>query len=174
MHERWNHCINKAHVQPWDYHTLLPLLDETVLDSKPKDEAATYDDFTYEGHHDVLSSALCAGDTFAVNPDASTNVEDVDFYLVKCVAEKEKVEKGYLDEWGNAIDRGSYVVQGLYYKQLDAYTFKLANKQPIIHVLLHLVRCIKMPMEHIPRRRKVYTTNLEIYEAIYNSMPFSF
>ncbi|MCO5587409.1 hypothetical protein L7F22_041357 [Adiantum nelumboides] len=103
-------CINKAHVQPWDYHTLRPLPNETVSDSESTDEAAAYDDFTYKGHHDVLSSALCAGNTFAVNPDASTNVEDVDFYLVKCIAAKEKVEKGYLNEWGNAIDRGSYEI----------------------------------------------------------------
>ncbi|KAI5071170.1 hypothetical protein GOP47_0013421 [Adiantum capillus-veneris] len=127
-HRRWNRCVNKAHVQPWDYHTLLPLLEKAVSDSELKDEIAAYDDFTYEGHHDVLSSTLCAGDIFDANPNASTNVEDVDFYLVKCVVAKEKVEKGYLDEWGNAIHRGSYVVQGLYYEQLDVYTFKIDHK----------------------------------------------
>ena len=89
--------------------------------------------------YDVLSSALCVGDTFAINPDASTNDKDVDFYLVKCVAAKEKVEKGYINEWSNVIDRGSYVVQGLYYKQLGAYTFKLDHKQAIVHLLSHLV-----------------------------------
>ncbi|MCO5608873.1 hypothetical protein L7F22_063091, partial [Adiantum nelumboides] len=79
-----------------------------MLDFEPTDEAVKYNDFMYKGCHDVLSSALCIGNTFVVNPDALTNVEDVDFYLTKCVAAKEKVEKGYLDEWGNAIDRGSY------------------------------------------------------------------
>ncbi|MCO5607312.1 hypothetical protein L7F22_061505 [Adiantum nelumboides] len=69
MHKRWNSCINKAHVQPWDYHTLLPLPDEAVSDFEPVDEAS-YNDFTYKGHHDVLSSTLWAGNTFAVNPDA--------------------------------------------------------------------------------------------------------
>ncbi|MCO5579297.1 hypothetical protein L7F22_033151 [Adiantum nelumboides] len=94
MHERWNRCVNKAHVQPCNYHTLLPLSDEAVSDSQPIDEAAAYNDFTYKGHRDVLSSTLCAGNTFVVNPDALTDVEDVDFYLVKCVAAKVKVEKG--------------------------------------------------------------------------------
>ena len=172
MNGRWNRCINKAHVEAWDYQILQPLLEQT--DEVSTEEVVGYDDFTYEGHHDVLSSALCSEDTFAVNPDALTNAEDVDFYLVKCVAEKEKVEKGYIDEWSNVIDRGSYVVQGLYYKQLDAYTFKLDHKQPIVHLLSHLVRCIEIPMEHFPRRRQVYTITLESYEAICNSMPFSF
>ena len=158
---------------------MLPLPDEVVADYKPTDEVpneavAGYDDFTYEGHHDVLSRALYVGDTFAVNLDASTNSKDTDFYLVNCVATKEKVKKGYIDEWGNVIDRGSYVVQGLYYKQLDAYTFKLDRTQPIVHLLSNLVRCIKIHIEHIPRRRVLYTITPNSYEAICNSMPFSF
>ncbi|KAI5070566.1 hypothetical protein GOP47_0014909 [Adiantum capillus-veneris] len=117
MHKRCNCCINKVHVQAWDYHILLPLPDEVLVDSEPTDEVSTteevvgYDGFTYEGNHDVLSSDLCVGNTFAINPDASTNAEDVDFYLVKCVAANEKVEKGYINEWSNVIDTGSYVVQ---------------------------------------------------------------
>ena len=122
----------------------------------------------------MLSSALYVGDTFAVNPDASTNSEDADFYLVNCVATKEKVKKGYIDEWGNVIDKGSYVEQGLYYKQLDAYTFKLDRAQPIVPLLSNLVRCIKIPMDHIPRRRGLYTITPDSYEAIFNSMPFNF
>ena len=64
MHRRWNSCINKAHVQAWDYQVLLPLLDEVVVNCEPTDEVPTkevigYDEFTYKGHHDVLSSALC-------------------------------------------------------------------------------------------------------------------
>lgn len=173
-HGRWIRCINKAHVQAWDYHVLLPLDDEVGANSEPTEEVVGYDDFTYEGHHDVLSSALCVGDTFAVNPDAPTNGKNMDFYLVKCVAAKKQVEKGYIDEWTNVIDRGSYVVQGLYYKQLDAYTFKLDHKQSIVHLLSHLVRCIKIPMERIPKRRQLYTITPESYEAICNSMPFNF
>ena len=158
---------------------MLPLPDEVVADFEPIDEVLAeavvgYDDFTYEGHHDVLSSALYVGDTFVVNRDASTNFKDANFYLVNCVAAKEKVKKGYIDEWGNVIKRGSFVVQGLYYKQLDAYTFKLDRTQPIVHLLSNLVRCIKIPMEHIPRRRGLYTITPNSYEAICNSKPFSF
>ncbi|MCO5599182.1 hypothetical protein L7F22_053282 [Adiantum nelumboides] len=36
-------------------------------DSEPTNEAIAYDDFTYKGHHDVLSSTLCVGSTFVVN-----------------------------------------------------------------------------------------------------------
>ena len=147
-------------MEAWEYHILEPLPDEMEADSNPAVEVPT-EEITYEGQHDVLSSALCVGDTFAVNPDASTNAEGVDFYLVKCVVAKEKVDKGYIDEWSNAIDRGSHVVQGLYYKQLDAYTFKLDNKLPIVHILSHLVRCIKIPMEHYPKRRLVCTQSLQ-------------
>ena len=91
---------------------MLALPNEVVanfepIDEVPTDVVARYDDFTYEGHHDVLSSALYVGNTFAINPDASTNFEDADFYLVNCVATKEKVKKGYIDEWGNVIDKGS-------------------------------------------------------------------
>ncbi|MCO5587819.1 hypothetical protein L7F22_041771, partial [Adiantum nelumboides] len=50
--------------------------------SEPTDEAVAFNDLMYKGHHDGLSSALYVGDTFAINPDALTNVEDVDFYLV--------------------------------------------------------------------------------------------
>ena len=179
IHGRWNRCVNKAHVEAWEYHILEPLPDEMEADSNPAVEVLTeevngYDDFTYEGQYDVLSSALCVDNTFAINPDASTNAEGVDFYLVKCVVAKEKVDKGYIDEWSNVIDRGLHVVQGLYCKQLDAYTFKLDNKLPIVHILSHLVRCIKIPMEHYPKRRLVYTITPESYEAICNSMPFSF
>ncbi|MCO5582330.1 hypothetical protein L7F22_036224 [Adiantum nelumboides] len=98
MHRRWNICVNKGHVQPWDSHTLLSLPNGTVSDFEWADEAATYYDFTYKGHHDVLSSTLCVGNTFAVNQDALTNAKDVDFYLIKCVAAKEMVEMGYIDE----------------------------------------------------------------------------
>ena len=87
----------------------------------------------------MLSSTLCVGDTFSINLDASTNDKDVDFYLVKCDAPKEKVENGYIDEWINVIDKGSYVVQRLYHKKLDAYTLKLDHKQLIVHLLPHLV-----------------------------------
>ncbi|KAI5063782.1 hypothetical protein GOP47_0020452 [Adiantum capillus-veneris] len=158
MHRRWNRYINKAHLKAWDYHILLPLPDEVLADfattdEVPIEEVIGYDGLTYEGHHDVLSSALWVGNTFFIDLDALTNAQNVDFFLVKCVVAKEKVDKGYIDEWRTVIDRGSYAVQGMYYKKLDSYTFKLYHKQAIVHLFSHLVQCIKIPMEHIPRRR---------------------
>lgn len=38
----------------------------------------------------------------------------VDNSRLKCIAIKEKAKQSYIDEWDNVIDRGSYVVQGLY------------------------------------------------------------
>ena len=156
-------------MQHWDYHILVPLLEdgvEVLADDSLEDEVIKYDVFMYECHHDALSSALCVGDTFAVNPHATSNYEDLYFYLVKCISVKEKVENGYIDEWKNVIDKGSYVVQGFYYKKVDLYTFKCFNKHPMVHILSNLVHCIKTAMEHMPNRAQMYTITPKNYEAI--------
>lgn len=171
----WNRCTNKSHVQPWAYHLLQPLPDDKKHDDElSSDEGETngYDGFTYEGHHDALSATLSIGDTFAVNPDPATNEEDADFYLVKCTCVRERVTKGYVDQWGNAIDQGSYVVQGLYYRQVDACMFALDDRQAPIHILSHLVRCIKIPMEPVSNNGKMCKMAPDIYESVYNSMPY--
>ena len=167
MHGHWNRCINKSHVPAWDYHILEPLAESEPL---PDDEEGL-DVALYEGHHDVLSNALRPGDTFAVHPDSATNTEPVDFYLVKCLEDKQEAEVNYVDDWDNNIPRGAYVIKGLYYKQIDSLSFNLLTSTSPVHILSHLVRCIKIPMEHIPRRRNLYCITPEIYEAIYNSMP---
>lgn len=152
MHGHWNRCINKSHVPAWDYHILEPLAESEPL---PDDEEGL-DVALYEGHHDVLSNALRPGDTFAVHPDSATNTEAVDFYLVKCLEDKQEAEVNYVDDWDNNIPRGTYVIKGLYYKQIDSLSFNLLTSTSPVHILSHLVRCIKIPMEHIPRRRNLY------------------
>ncbi|MCO5583675.1 hypothetical protein L7F22_037588 [Adiantum nelumboides] len=98
MNHSWNRCTNKSHVQPWDYHILMPLSDEdeneedTPTDDALEGQIIGYDKFVYEGQHDALSSALCVGDTFAANPDATTNDENVNFYWIKCIVVKEKAK----------------------------------------------------------------------------------
>ena len=59
-------------------------------------ESSSYDKFMYEGHHDTLSSTLSVIKIFAVNPNAITNVEDVDFYLVNCIKQRRRLERGIL------------------------------------------------------------------------------
>ncbi len=168
MHGHWNRCVNQAHVPSWNYHILKPLPDcEPLLDAED-----AYDEVSYEGHHDVLSNAVEIGDNFAVQPDTATNTEAVDFHLVKCIAEKDEAEDNYVDEWQTSIAKGTYVIKGLYYKQRDAYSFNLLSNMPPVHILSHLVRCIKIPMEHIPKKRNLYCITPKTYEAIYNSMPF--
>lgn len=91
MNSLWNCCTNKAHAQSCNYHLLVLLFDdvEVLVDDSFEDEAIGYDKLVYEGHHNALSSAFCVDHTFASNLDASTNDEDKNSTLLKCIAIKE-------------------------------------------------------------------------------------
>ena len=164
MQGSWRRCSNKAHVPAWDYVTLEPTDDVSDDDE--------IEEFAYEGHHDALSDALCVGDNFAVIAPHD-NVELVDFYVLKCTAEKTQTKTSLKDAWGNVCNAGSFVVKGVWYEQAkgNPYEFKLLNSKPEATLQSHLVRAIKFPMQKVGCQRK-FLLSSEVYEAIYNSTPF--
>lgn len=64
----------------------------------PKLERLEYDEVSYKGHHDVLRNALQVGYNFKIQLDPSTNTRAVDFYFIKCLAEKKQAKDDYMDE----------------------------------------------------------------------------
>ena len=88
------------------------------------------DDPTYEGHYEALTDALVAGDNFVV-PAPLDNLEQVDFYALKCTHEKVFLDSPLEDTWGNVCPRGSFVVKGVWYQQKarNPYNYKLLQSK---------------------------------------------
>lgn len=166
MSERWRRCLNKSHVHSWKYVTLEPL-DENGNEGDESSDDEELDAPIYGGDHDVISDALCVGDTFATNAD-----EDADFYLLKCSKKKYKTTRGLRDGWGNYICANSYLVEGFYYELVDGeQDLYFLPDQPKVLLASHLVRSIKIPLEPMqgePHKLRLYP---EVYENVYNSMP---
>ena len=165
MQGLWRRCSRKSHVKKWEYVTLEP--------SNNVRDADEVEDFAYEEHHDALSDALCIGDNFAVIAPHD-NEELVDFYVLKCIAQKQKSDTKLKDGWGNVCLIGSFVVKGIWYKQMkgNPYEYKLLQHKLEAILPSHLVRSIKFPMEKVKGCGMKYLISPEAYEVIYNSTPF--
>ena len=75
------------------------------------------------------------------------------------------------DGWGNTIDRGSYFLMGMIYGAIYGRTYTILQQNPPVLLYSHLVRSIKIPMEEEESCNNLYKMLLEVYEAIFNSMP---
>ena len=75
------------------------------------------------------------------------------------------------DGWGNTIDRGSYFVTGMFYGVVDGRTYTILKQKSPDLLYSHLARSIKIPIEEEESCNNLYKMSLEVYEAIYNSMP---
>ena len=149
------------HMWPLEYVTL------KTLDDIEEEEI---DDPTYEGHHEALIDALLIGDNFVLAPH--DNDEHVDFYLLKCTHEKVCLDSPLQDAWGNECPHGSSLIKGVLYQQKvgNPYNYKLLHSKPEACMLSHLVRAIKFSMES--KGWNKYMMSHELYEALYNSIPF--
>lgn len=163
MHGLWRRCSNSAHVGSWEYVSIEP-----TDDFEAEEET---DNPAYEGHYDALTDVLHVDDNFAVTAGAD-NEELVDFYLLKCTGEKTCIESPITDAWGNYCPRGSYVVKGVWYEQRSGnpHEYNLLHSKPEVYMLSHLVRAIKFPMERIGHN--LFVMFPDVYEAVYNSIPF--
>ena len=163
----WRHCLNKAYIQNWEYHTLI---DKEAVDGETGQNA----DFTYEGLGDTLSDVLNVGDNFAVNAEED-NSEGADFYILKCTVSKQCARQNMVDAWGNFVSAGTFYIEGIFYAKLDdyEYVYRLLEDKPAAYMLSHLVRCINVPMSEYNSCSGLYTVGGNVYECIYNSMPWN-
>lgn len=124
----------------------------------------------YEGDPKVLSQLLSIGDNFAVKAAE----ENEDFYLLKCTKTMFQAPRVLKDLWHNKIVKGGNIVEGLYYGLVEGKvdTYTLLNQKPPVMIYSHLVRAIRFPMEAIPSLHNHFKLSSEIYENIYNSMPY--
>ena len=165
MQGQWAKCSNRGYVQNWQYHTIEPTTDEdSIIDN-------AIETFTWQGDGDYLSDALLVDDNFAVNAEKD-NAEGVDFYLLKCIRGKELARKTHMDGWQNMIASGTYYVEGLYYEKLEDNVYKLLENEPPGYIYSHLVRCIKVPMISVNTTQTLFTLDSDVYDGIYNSMPW--
>ena len=180
---QWRRCKNRQHVEEWKYLILQPLLesDDPCSDEDDDAEENNSSDFNlpmhsvsnlpmYEGNPDCLCELLSIGDNFAVKAAE----EGQDFYLLKCTKKMYQTVKAQKDAWHNKIVRGGKVVEGLYYGQVEGSfdTYSLLDHTPLVMIYSHLVRAIRFPMEPIPGCQNRFRLSTEIYENIYNSMPY--
>ena len=96
----------------------------------------------------------------------------MDFYVLKCTHEKVCLDSPLQDAWGNECPRGSFVVKGVWYNQKarNPYKYKLLHTKAKACMFSHLVRAIKFPMES--KGWNKFMMSHEVYEALYNSIPF--
>ena len=162
MDNQWKNCSNKTHVSSWSFHNI------AQSDGGNSDDES--EEPIYEGHYEALSDAIQVGDNFAVNAEEG-NKEGVDFYLIKCTSTLENLKVHKVDNWGSVFEAGSHILKGLYYKQVDNYCYKLLGRNPVF-MYSHLVRCIKIPLIVIQGARGLYTILSEVFDSVYNNMPW--
>ena len=167
MSQRWQRCLNRDHVEEWDYITIQQLDTNSDSDKESNDDGVVMP--IYGGHHDAISDALQVGDNFATNPSE----EGWDFYILRCSKAKYKATKAQRDAWGNCVSAGSYVVEGYYYEKVvgEDDVYHLPARKPLVMLPSHLIRSIKFQMDPLPKNVNWFTMSSEVYENIYNSMP---
>ena len=144
--------------------------DKEAIDGETKKNV----DFTYQGRGDTLSDVLNVGDNFVVNAEEG-NSEGVDFYILKCTVSKQCATQNILDAWGNVVSTGTFYIEGIFYARLDDYdyVYRLLEDKPVAYMYSHLVRCINVPMSQYNSCSGLYTVSANVYECIYNSMPWN-
>ena len=163
----WRHCLNRGYIQNWEYHTLN---DKDATDR----EAEKKEDFIYHGPGDTLSDVIHVGDNFAVDAEEG-NSEGADFYILKCKLCKQCATQNIVDAWGNFVSVVTFYIEGIFYARLDDYdyVYRLLEDKPVAYMYSHLVRCISIPMSNYNSCSDLYTISVDVYECIYNSMPWN-
>ena len=178
---QWRRCNNKQHIQEWKYVSIEPLTELVQAGSdEDEDDEENYNDLfssqmsqdlsmpMYEGDPEVLSKLLSIGDNFAVKAAE----ENEDFYLLKCTKTMFQAPRVLKDLWHNKIVRGGILVEGLYYALVEGKVDTYTLLEPPVMIYSHLVRAIRFPMEAVPDLHNHFKLSSEIYENIYNSMPY--
>ena len=178
---QWRRCKNKQHIQEWKYVSIEPLTELVQAGSdEDEDDEENYNDLfssqmsqdlsmpMYEGDPEVLSKLLSIGDNFAVKAAE----ENEDFYLLKCTKTMFQAPRVLKDLWHNKIVRGGILVEGLYYALVEGKVDTYTLLEPPVMIYSHLVRAIRFPMEVVPDLHNHFKLSSEIYENIYNSMPY--
>ena len=181
MNGQWRRCKNKQHIQEWKYVSIEPLTELVQAGSdEDEDDEENYNDLfssqmsqdlsmpMYEGDPEVLSKLLSIGDNFAVKAAE----ENEDFYLLKCTKTMFQAPRVLKDLWHNKIVRGGILVEGLYYALVEGKVDTYTLLEPPVMIYSHLVRAIRFPMEAVPDLHNHFKLSSEIYENIYNSMPY--
>ena len=80
-----------------------------------------------------------------------------------------------VDAWGNFVSAGTFYIEGIFYAKLDdyEYVYRLLEDKPAAYMYSHLVRCINVPMSEYNSCSGLYTVGGNVYECIYNSMPWN-
>ena len=178
---QWRRCKNRQYVDEWKYITMEPLQESNNASSNEDEDDEENDTNIctmpmsipmYEGNPDLLCELLSIGDNFAVKAAEAGQ----DFYLLKCTKKMYTAGKVQKDAWHNKIVRGGNVVEGLYYGQVEGKcdTYSLLSHKPLVMIYSHLVRAIRFPMEPITGFSNQFRLLTEVYENIYNSMPYDY
>ena len=175
----WRRCKNKLHIEEWKYVSIKPLAESlnAERDNEEDDEDDGYSNFVpmsqvsnlplFEGSPEMLCGMLSIGDNFEVKAAE-------DFYLLKCTKELYQTVRAQKDKWHNKIVRGGKLVEGFYYGQVEkkVNTYRLLDQTPVVMIYSHLVRAIHFLMEPIVGFPNQFKLSAEVYEKIYNSMPY--
>ncbi len=169
------------HIEEWKYVCFKTLLeftytarnDEEGGDSTSMPMSQVSNLPLYEGCPEVLSGMMSIGDNFSVKAPK----ENEDFYLIKCTKMSYQTVRAQKDKWHNKIVRGGKVVEGFFYGQVEGKsdTYRLLDHTYPVMIYSHLVRAIHFLMEPIARslgQFSQYKLSIEVYERIYNSMPY--
>ena len=178
----WRRCKNRLYIEEWKYVSIKPVAESlnTGRDNEEDDEDDEYSNFLpmsqvsnlplFEGSPEMLCEMLSIGDNFAVKAAEAKE----DFYLIKCTKKLYQTVRVQKDKWHNKIVRGGKVVEGFYYGQVEGKvdTYRLLDQSPVVMIYSHLVRAIRFPMEPIVGSPNHVRLSAEVYENIYNSMPY--
>ena len=94
------------------------------------------------------------GDVFAVIAP-SDNVESVDYYLLRCTSVKCKLLENIIDSDGQDFERGSIVLKGKYFKQVEknrnGYIFEEYEPYNIVMQYSHHVIATHLSLQLLKR-----------------------
>ncbi len=179
----WRRCKNRMHIEEWKYVSIEPLPESDNIASDEDQDDDEDDGYSntasltkvsnlpmYEGSPEMLCQMLSIGDNFAVKAAE----EKEDFYLLKCTRNMYQAERVQKDKWHNKIVKGGNLVEGFYYGQAEGKvdTYNLLHHTSPVMIYSHLVRAIRFPMEPTPGIQNEFKLPTEVYENIYNSMPY--
>ena len=76
---------------------------------------------------------------------------------------------------GKFVSAGTLYIEGIFYARLDDYdyVYRILQNKPVSYMYSHLVRCINVPMSQYNSCSDLYTVTVDVYECIYNSMPWN-
>lgn len=151
VHGDWVDCQMNGWADKWHEQILRPL-------QGPGDIAMSMDtiEMRFSEDADSLTDFLAEGDDFAVIAEDG-NAEKVDYYILRCIRPKMRLQQAMVDDFGLQYDTHSMVVGGHYFQQIPSRGRSIQFQQyqwekEAIH-FSHLVLAVKLRLTMVHSKK---------------------